>query len=43
VIAFQLCHAVVYLILQMTSWTTPVQDLIQKLGPQNEQDTYGSC
>jgi hypothetical protein len=38
--ASQLCHAVVDLILQMTSWTTPIQDLIQKLEPRNEQDNY---
>ncbi len=37
---FQLCHAVVYLVLQMTSWTTPIQDLIQKFQPQDEQDNY---
>jgi hypothetical protein len=31
-----------YLILQMTSWTTQIQDLIQKLEPRNEQDILAS-
>ena len=37
--AFQLCLALADLLLQMTSWITPIQDLILKFGPKNEQGT----
>ena len=40
-IIWQLCVALADLLLQMTSWTTPVQDLIQQLGPKNNgQDVH---
>ena len=37
--AFQLSLALADLLLQMTSWTTPIQDLILNFGPINEQGT----
>lgn len=39
VIVTQLCLALADLLLQMTSWTTPIHDLIQKFGPKNNFET----
>lgn len=39
VIVTQLCLALADLLLQMTSWKTPIQDLIQTFGPKNNFET----
>lgn len=36
---FKLCLALADLLLQMTTWNSPIQDLIQKLGPKSNFET----